>query len=178
MLAQELQLEVSDPPILVVVGLAGAGFEGGGGVLEELFLPAIEHRGMDAVLVTEIGDGRVLQEMESKEATFSWAVKRLRVFLGMEGPPLEVVAYSSRRVVPFQLRQNSCGSSEWIEGLAREGVQEYNACVNHAKSPLQSSGGSLKSRTVSRLVRRCRSTFLNRSLTLPSLLLDGISSWP
>src|SRR6476469_2986215 len=40
-------------------------------------------------------------------ATFSWDVKRFRVFLGMGGPPLEVVAYSSRRLVPFQLKQNS-----------------------------------------------------------------------
>src|SRR5215468_2039386 len=40
-------------------------------------------------------------------ATFSWAVKRLRVFLGMGAPPLEVVAYSSRRLVPFQLRQST-----------------------------------------------------------------------
>src|SRR5262249_4529992 len=39
-------------------------------------------------------------------ATFSWAVKRLRVFLGMGAPPLEVVAYSSRRFVPFQLKQD------------------------------------------------------------------------
>src|SRR3954470_21701042 len=39
-------------------------------------------------------------------ATFSWDVKRFRVFLGMGEPPLEVVAYSSRRFVPFQLKQN------------------------------------------------------------------------
>src|SRR3954469_138940 len=40
-------------------------------------------------------------------ATFSWDVKRLRVFLDMGKPPLESVAYSSRRFVPFQLKQNS-----------------------------------------------------------------------
>src|SRR5215831_17955052 len=39
-------------------------------------------------------------------ATFSWAVNRFRVFLGMGAPPLEVVAYSSRRFVPFQLKQD------------------------------------------------------------------------
>ena len=40
-------------------------------------------------------------------ATFSWAVNRFRVFLGMGEPPLEIVAYSSRRFVPFQLKQNT-----------------------------------------------------------------------
>src|SRR5262245_59597814 len=40
-------------------------------------------------------------------ATFSWAVKRLRVFWGMGAPPLEVVADSSRRFVPFQLKQDT-----------------------------------------------------------------------
>src|SRR3954467_11909414 len=39
-------------------------------------------------------------------AAFSWTGSRFRVFLGMGGPPLEVVAYSSRRLVPFQLKQN------------------------------------------------------------------------
>src|SRR3954454_22449412 len=40
-------------------------------------------------------------------AAFSWTGSRFRVFLGMGGPPLEVVAYSSRRLVPFQLKQNN-----------------------------------------------------------------------
>jgi len=40
-------------------------------------------------------------------ATISGAEKRVRVFLGMGGPPLEFVAYSSRPFVPFQLRQNN-----------------------------------------------------------------------
>src|SRR3954451_7030536 len=39
-------------------------------------------------------------------AAFSWTGSRFRVFLGMGGPPLEVVAYSSRPLVPFQLKQN------------------------------------------------------------------------
>src|SRR3954447_2572020 len=39
-------------------------------------------------------------------AAFSWTGSRFRVFLDMGGPPLEVVAYSSRRLVPFQLKQN------------------------------------------------------------------------
>src|SRR3954452_6714755 len=43
-------------------------------------------------------------------AAFSWTGSRFRVFLGMGGPPLEVVAYSSRRLVPFQLKQNTFAS--------------------------------------------------------------------
>src|SRR3954471_7915708 len=39
-------------------------------------------------------------------AAFSWTGSRFRVFLDMGGPPLAVVAYSSRRFVPFQLKQN------------------------------------------------------------------------
>src|SRR3954462_4034650 len=42
-------------------------------------------------------------------AAFSWTGSRFRVFLDMGGPPLEVVAYSSRRLVPFQLKQNTGG---------------------------------------------------------------------
>src|SRR3954454_15421055 len=39
-------------------------------------------------------------------AAFSWTGSRFRAFLDMGAPPLEVVAYSSRRLVPFQLKQN------------------------------------------------------------------------
>src|SRR5512135_275451 len=42
-------------------------------------------------------------------ATFSWAVNRLRVFLAMGKPPLEIVAYSSGPFFPFRLKQNSVG---------------------------------------------------------------------
>src|SRR5262249_42033348 len=40
-------------------------------------------------------------------ATFSWAVNRLRVFLAMGEPPLEIVAYSSGLFFPFRLKQNT-----------------------------------------------------------------------
>src|SRR5512135_1633670 len=43
-------------------------------------------------------------------ATFSWAVNRLRVFLGMGEPPLEIVAYSSGPFFPFRLKQDTLGS--------------------------------------------------------------------
>src|SRR3954463_8690884 len=54
-------------------------------------------------------------------AAFSWTGSRFRVFLDMGGPPLEVVAYSSRRFVPFQLKQNNMtvvkrcrGGAVWV----------------------------------------------------------------
>ena len=33
--------------------------------------------------------------------------RTLQVFLGMGEPPLEIVAYSSRRFFPFRLKQNN-----------------------------------------------------------------------
>src|SRR4051795_819333 len=66
-LALELLLQGGDPAILVVAGTSGPGLERGGGVLEELLLPAIEHGGVDAVPITEVGDGGVLEEMEPKD---------------------------------------------------------------------------------------------------------------
>src|SRR5262249_33194419 len=46
---------------------SGVGLEGGRGVLEELLLPAVEHRGADAVLVPEVGERDVLEEMEPQD---------------------------------------------------------------------------------------------------------------
>jgi hypothetical protein len=40
-------------------------------------------------------------------ATFSGTLKRLRVFLDMGKPPLEIVAYSSALFFPFRLKQNT-----------------------------------------------------------------------
>src|SRR4051794_5071602 len=66
-LALELLLQGGDPATLVVAGTSGPGLERGGGVLEEILLPAIEHGGVDAVPITEVGDGGVFEEMEPKD---------------------------------------------------------------------------------------------------------------
>src|SRR4051794_28072687 len=66
-LALELLFQGGDPAILVVAGTSGPGLECGGGVLEELLLPAIEHGGVDAVPITEVRDGGVLEEMKPKD---------------------------------------------------------------------------------------------------------------
>src|SRR5262249_4045062 len=75
-------------------------------------------------------------------ATFSWAVKRLRVFLGMGEPPLEVVAYSSRRFVPFQLKQDRTGTGRTPHDLSPSDGPEYrnSYVVDHITVPLRLAG--------------------------------------
>src|SRR3954454_21102556 len=60
-------------------------------------------------------------------AAFSWTGSRFRVFLGMGGPPLEVVAYSSRRLVPFQLKQNTLVERPSYRGSLRS--RTYNGRI-------------------------------------------------
>ena len=105
-LALELFLQEGDPPVLGVTGASGSGFEGGG-VLEELLLPAVEHGGVDVVLVTKVRNGGAFGRWSRRMAAFSWALGRFRVFLGMGEPPLEIVAYSSGPFFPFRLKQNT-----------------------------------------------------------------------
>ena len=66
MLAAELVLQGGDGAVLGV-GIDFAAFvvggEGGGAVLEELFLPVVEVGDREAVLLAQIGDGDFLQEM-------------------------------------------------------------------------------------------------------------------
>jgi hypothetical protein len=66
-LALELLFQGGDPAILVVVGTSGPGFKCGGGVLEEFLLPAIEHGGVDVVLIAEVRDGGMFQEMKPQD---------------------------------------------------------------------------------------------------------------
>ena len=65
--ALELLFQEGDSPILGIAGASRVGFEGGWAVLEELLLPAIEHRGVDAVLVAQVRNGGVFEEMEPKD---------------------------------------------------------------------------------------------------------------
>src|SRR5215472_12838478 len=50
--------------------------------------------------------GTCSRRWSRRMATFSWAVNRLRVFLAMGRPPLEIVAYSSGPSFPFRLKQD------------------------------------------------------------------------
>src|SRR3954451_17292409 len=81
-LALELLLQEGDLPILGIAGASGSGFEGGGAVLEELLLPAVEHRRVDAVLVAQIRDGGVLKEMEPKDGDLLLGGESLASLLG------------------------------------------------------------------------------------------------
>src|SRR6516162_9544536 len=81
-LALELLLKEGNLPILGVAGASGVGFEGGWAVLEELLLPAVEHRGVDAVLVAQIRDGDMLQEMEPRDGDLLRGGESLAGLLG------------------------------------------------------------------------------------------------
>src|SRR3954447_14330343 len=81
-LALELLLEVGDPPVRVVAGASGAGLERGRGVLEELLLPAVEHRGVDAVLVTQVRNRGVLEEVKPQDGHLLLGREALSGLLG------------------------------------------------------------------------------------------------
>src|SRR3954452_13130131 len=81
-LALALLLQEGDPPVLGVAGASGAGLERGRGVLEELLLPAVEHRGVDAVLVTEIRDRGVFEEVKPQDGHLLLGREALSSLLG------------------------------------------------------------------------------------------------
>src|SRR2546423_3569977 len=81
-LALKLLLQEGDPPVFGVARSSGAGLEDGSGVLEELLLPAVEHRRVDAVLVAQIRDGGVFKEMEPKDGDLLLCGETLSGLLG------------------------------------------------------------------------------------------------
>jgi hypothetical protein len=108
-LALKLLFQEGDPSLVGVSGASGAGLECGSGVLEELLLPAVEHRGVDSVSVTQIRDRGALEKVETQNGNLLLSREALSDFLGHGKPPLEIVAYSSERFVPFRLKQNNSG---------------------------------------------------------------------
>jgi hypothetical protein len=66
-------------------------------------------------------------------ATFSWAVNRLRVFLDMGGPPLEIVACSSGPLFPFRLKQNTRRDDDEDRAAPRTWFQTPLAVINLAE---------------------------------------------
>ena len=66
-LGLDLLLEVGDP--LLVGGVVRLRFllEGGRAVLEELLLPAVEDRGLQAQFIAEVRDGLLLQQMAPQD---------------------------------------------------------------------------------------------------------------
>src|SRR6516225_7645087 len=100
-LALELLLQGGDPLVLGVGGASGAGLEGGGAVLEELLRPAVEHRGVDAVLVTQIRDGDVFQEMESQDGDLLLGGEALASLLGHGRTSARDCSLSERVTLPI-----------------------------------------------------------------------------
>jgi hypothetical protein len=71
----DLLLQVFDP--LLLGGMARPCFllEGRRAVLEELFLPALENRGLQAQFIAELRDGLLLQQMAPQDGDFLfWGV--------------------------------------------------------------------------------------------------------
>src|SRR5262245_23153769 len=119
-LAWELLLQGGDPQILRVGGPSGAGLEGGGAVLEELLLPAVEPRGVDAVLVTQIRDGDVLEEMESQDGDLLLGGEPLAGLLGHGRTSARDCSLSERVIlpIPFEAGQCSLRGAERRTGLS------------------------------------------------------------
>src|SRR5262245_59866100 len=107
-LALELLLEQGNLPILGVAGAMRAAFEGGRAVLEELLLPAVEHRGVDAVLVTQIRDRDVLQEMKPKDGDLLLGRESLASLLGHGRTSARDCSLFERSVfpIPSELKQH------------------------------------------------------------------------
>src|SRR6516162_11961866 len=100
-LALELLLKEGNLPILGVAGASGVGFEGGWAVLEELLLPAVEHRGVDAVLVTQIRDGDVFEEMKSQDGDLLLGGEALASLLGHGTTSARDCSLFERAVLPI-----------------------------------------------------------------------------
>src|SRR5581483_11296758 len=94
-LAPEFVLQGGDGAVLgVAIDFAASvvGGEGGGAVLEELFLPVVEVGDSDAVLFAQIGDGDFLQEMGPENGD---------LLLRSEVAALPAHECSSARVLPL-----------------------------------------------------------------------------
>jgi len=66
-LGLDLLLQVSDPLLVAGVVRSRLLLEGGRAVLEELLLPAVEDRGLQAELIAELRDWLLLQQMPPQD---------------------------------------------------------------------------------------------------------------
>src|SRR3954447_14108148 len=106
--ALELLLQEGDPPVLGVAGASGAGLEGGRGVLEELLLPAIEHRGVDAVLVTEIRDRGVFEEVKPQDGHLLLGREALSGLLGHGRTSARNCSLFEQAICPISTEAKQC----------------------------------------------------------------------
>jgi hypothetical protein len=134
-LALELLLQEGDPPVFGVAGSPGAGLEGGSGVLEELLLPTIEHRRVDAVLVTEIRDRRVFEEMEPKNGDLLLGREALSGFLGHGRTSARDCSLFEQTVCPI--------STEAKQATHRSGILAYYD-VRITSGPMEGTNNKIK----------------------------------
>jgi hypothetical protein len=66
-LALELVAQGGDRAMEVATGCGALPLEGGGAVLEELLLPEVEQSGRERMLVTEVGDGDVVDQVAPQD---------------------------------------------------------------------------------------------------------------
>ena len=66
-LGLDLLLEPRDAFLFGLATAAVVGLEGGGAVLKELFLPAVEHRRLQRQFVAELRDRLLVQQMTSQD---------------------------------------------------------------------------------------------------------------
>src|SRR5271157_1757100 len=100
-LALQLLFQQGDPPVLIVAGAAGAVLECGSGVLEELLLPTVEHRGVNAVLVAQIRNRGVFEEMEPKYGNLLRGAEAIPSFLGHGKTSARDCSLFERLVLPI-----------------------------------------------------------------------------
>src|SRR5262249_49780135 len=110
-LALELLLQEGDPPILGVAGSPGAGLEGGRGVLEELLLPAVEHGGVDAVPIAEVGDRGVFEEMEPQDGDLLLGREALSGLLGHGSSSARGCSLFEQAVCPISTEARQSGAA-------------------------------------------------------------------
>src|SRR5271166_3491103 len=112
-LALQLLFQQGDPPVLVVAAAAGAVLECGSGVLEELLLPTVEHRGVNTVLVAQIRNWRVFEEMEPKDGDLLRDAEAIPSFLGHGKTSARDCTLFKRLVLPIPTAAKQIDFPAW-----------------------------------------------------------------
>src|SRR3974377_2142808 len=120
-LALQLLFQQGDSPVLVVAGAAGAVLECGSGVLEELLLPTVEHRGVNAVLVAQIRHRGVFEEMEPKYGDLLRDAEAIPSFFGHGKTSARDCSLFERLVLPIPTEAKQRGL-RFVRSVAQAGV--------------------------------------------------------
>src|SRR5271157_6181793 len=129
-LALQLLFQQGDPPVLVVAGAAGAVLECGSGVLEELLLPTVEHRGVNAVLVAQIRHRGVFEEMEPKYGDLLRGAEAIPSFLGHGKTPARDCSVFERLVLPIPTEAKQVVGTYQLDGSCHLGRTFQCDCIS------------------------------------------------